>query len=81
MVTVSEREVTVVVRGFSPSRLERSAARECERELGEQGPWQFTRAEVVPAMVSLGGRVRLYEGRFSASRPRPALDRFVPLAR
>jgi hypothetical protein len=68
MVQVSADEVSVVTRGFSRGDLERQAARECERVLGGQERWRFTSTEVVPCMVSPGGRVRLYEGRFVARR-------------
>jgi hypothetical protein len=66
MVRVSDQEVSVVVQGFSPAQLEDCAARECEQALGAKDSWEFTKAEIVPSMVSLGGRVRLYEGRFVA---------------
>lgn len=66
MVSVSAQEVSVVVQGFSRAQLQQTAARECEQALGAKDSWQFTKAEIVPSMVSLGGRVRLYEGRFVA---------------
>jgi hypothetical protein len=67
MVSVSPDRVAVVARGFSRSALREQAVRECERVLGRQDDWQLTQAEIVPCMVSLGGRVRLYEGRFVAT--------------
>jgi hypothetical protein len=67
VVTTSENEVSVLLRGFSPEDLRKRAIGECGRVFGDC-PWQLTRADVVPCMVSAGGRVRLYEGRFSACR-------------
>lgn len=63
----SENAVSVLLRGFSPDELRRRAIGECGRVFGDC-PWQLTKADVVPCMVSAGGRVRLYEGRFSACR-------------
>jgi len=60
-------EVTVVIRGFSRDVLQQRAVGECGRVFGDC-PFQMTRADVVPCMVSAGGRVRLFEGRFSACR-------------
>jgi hypothetical protein len=67
VVNASENEVSVVLRGFSPDDLRKRALGECGRVFGDC-PFQLTRADVVPCMVSAGGRVRLYEGRFSACR-------------
>jgi hypothetical protein len=67
LVKATENEVSVVLRGFSPDVLRRRALGECGRVFGDC-PFQVTRADVVPCMVSAGGRVRLYEGRFSACR-------------
>jgi hypothetical protein len=61
-------EVSIVVRGLSTSDLRRKAVRRCELALGRQDCWCFTQAEVVPCMKTLGGHVRLYEGRFVACR-------------
>jgi hypothetical protein len=58
----------VLLRGFDPAYLRRQAARECEQRLGSA--WQFTEEHITPCMVSAGGRVRLYEGRFRATRGR-----------
>jgi hypothetical protein len=66
--TAGPDQVSVVVRGLSSSDLRRLAARRCERALGKQDCWCFTEADVRPCMVSLGGHVRLYEGRFVATR-------------
>jgi hypothetical protein len=60
-------EVSVIVRGFSCDVLQERALGECGRVFGDC-PFQLTRADVVPCMVSAGGRVRLFEGRFSACR-------------
>ena len=58
---------TIVVRGFSPAELRRHAARSCDT--GDvTGRWRIVDESVVPCLVSLGGRVRLYEGRFRAVR-------------
>jgi hypothetical protein len=67
VVEESGGQVSVVLRGFSTDDLRRQALGECGRVFGDC-PWQLTRAEVVPCMVSAGGRVRLYEGHFSACR-------------
>jgi hypothetical protein len=58
---------TIVVRGFSPVELRRYAEKNCSAVFGET-PWRITGESFVPCLVSLGGRVRLYEGRFSATR-------------
>jgi hypothetical protein len=58
---------TIVLRGFSPIELRRQAEQRCRAAFGDDA-WQITDASVVPCLVSLGGRVRLYEGRFSAAR-------------
>jgi hypothetical protein len=67
VVNASGDEVSVILRGFSPDDLKKRALGECGRVFGDC-PFQLTRSEVVPCMVSAGGRVRLYEGRFSACR-------------
>ena len=66
MVTIAEDRVLITARGFSPAELWRYATRECEKALGRDC-WCFTLAEVKPCMVSLGGRARLFEGRFVAT--------------
>ena len=65
---VSAGEVSVVLQGFSPADVRRHATRACERALGRRDSWHFTEEHVVSSMVSLGGRTRLYEGRFVASK-------------
>jgi hypothetical protein len=67
IVTQRGDEVSVVVRGFSPDVLQQRALGECGRVFGDC-PFQMTKADVVPCMVSAGGRVRLFEGHFSACR-------------
>ena len=64
--STSGTEASIVLRGLSPRELRRQAIRECERRLGAGS--RFTEERIVPCMVSLGGRVRLYEGRFQVSR-------------
>jgi hypothetical protein len=62
----SERErFEVVLRGFSPRELEERAEGECARHFGDNG-WQMCEKACAPCLVSLGGRVRLYEARFVA---------------
>ena len=68
VVNVSGDRASVLVRGFSPSELRRRATRDCREALGSGADWRFTREEIVPCLVSIGGRVRLYEGHFEASR-------------
>jgi hypothetical protein len=67
-VNVSGDRATLTMRGLSPADLRRRAARDCSRVFGDDRGWQFTREEIVPCVRSLGGRVRLYEGRFDARR-------------
>jgi hypothetical protein len=68
VVELSGNCASLTMRGFSPTDLRRRAASDCCRVFGEDCGWRFTREEIVPCMVSIGGRVRLYEGRFEASR-------------
>ncbi len=63
----SEDCVELTLRGFSPAELRACAERRCAcygLELRE--------ARIRPCMVSPGGRVRLYEGRFLARAARAA---------
>jgi len=53
---------TIVVRGFSPTELRRRVECECRKSFGEA--CRITGETITPCSVSLGGRVRLYEGRF-----------------
>lgn len=68
LMQVSGDRASVKVRGFSPADLRRRAVRDCGQAFGSAADWRFTAEEIVPCMVSIGGRVRLYEGRFEASR-------------
>jgi hypothetical protein len=65
---LSGDRASVLVRGFRPADLRRRAARDCRQVFGADTGWRFTQEEIVPCMVSIGGRVRLYEGRFEAAR-------------
>ena len=60
-------ETAVVVRALSPADCRRHAACICDRKLGDKC-WHFTAESIAPCLVSLGGRARLYEGRFQATR-------------
>jgi hypothetical protein len=53
---------TIVARGFSPAELRRRVECECRKSFGEA--CRITGETITPCSVSLGGRVRLYEGRF-----------------
>jgi hypothetical protein len=68
LINISDDRASVLVRGFSPAELRRRASRDCGKAFGSEAGWRFTREEIVPCLVSIGGRVRLYEGRFEASR-------------
>jgi len=59
MTSVEER-FEVTIRGFSPRELEARAEGECARHFGEQG-FKVCERTCLPCLVSLGGRVRLYE--------------------
>jgi hypothetical protein len=68
VLNVSDDRASVLIRGFSPADLRRRAARDCKQAFGSDAGWRFTQEEIVPCLVSIGGRVRLYEGRFEAAR-------------
>jgi hypothetical protein len=53
----------LTLRGFSPAELRACAERRCAC-FG----LEVKRSEIKPCMVSPGGRVRLYEGHFTAAR-------------
>lgn len=57
---------SVVVRGISPEACRRRAACACDRQLGDQC-WRFEQQQVAPCFVTIGGRPRLWEGRFIAA--------------
>lgn len=61
-----EQGFAVVVRGISPEACRRQAACACDRELGDRC-WRFEQEQVSPCLVTLGGRPRLWEGRFVAA--------------
>jgi hypothetical protein len=56
---------TIIVRGFSPNELRRRVECECRKSFGEA--CRITGETITPCSVSLGGRVRLYEGRFDVA--------------
>jgi len=56
-------ELELTLRGFSPEELKACAEKRCACY-----GYQVRRAEIRPCMVSAGGHVRLYEGRFVAAR-------------
>jgi hypothetical protein len=60
----AEREPReIVVRASCRAALEGRAVKECRRLLGDC-PFRLSETAVCPCMVSLGGHVRLWEGRF-----------------
>jgi hypothetical protein len=65
-VTVDSSE-SVVLRGLSPRELRERAQCEFDRRFGK-GCWQLCGERSEPCLVSVGGRVRLYECRFEAVR-------------
>ncbi|HZO96114.1 MAG TPA: hypothetical protein VFB42_01960 [Gaiellaceae bacterium] len=56
-------ELELTLRGFSPAELRACAEKRCACY-----GYRVSKAEIRPCMVSAGGRVRLYEGRFVAAR-------------
>jgi len=54
----------LTLRGFSPAELKLCADKQCAGY-----GLEVCESEIKPCMVSPGGHVRLYEGRFIASRP------------
>lgn len=56
----------LTLRGFSPRELRARAEHECACHFGDCD-WKLEQAEYVPCVGTLGGRVRLYEGRFVAT--------------
>jgi hypothetical protein len=54
-------ELELTLRGFSPAELKACAEKRCACY-----GFQVREAEIRPCMVTPGGRVRLYEGRFLA---------------
>jgi hypothetical protein len=60
---------TVVLRGLSPRELRDRARCRFDERFGE-GCWRLCGEETKPCLVSIGGRVRLYECRFRAEASR-----------
>jgi len=60
-------EAPVVVRALSVADCRRQAACICDRKLGEHC-WRFTAESVTPCLKTIGGRARLYEGKFEVTR-------------
>jgi len=58
-------ELELTLRGFSPAELKACAEKRCACY-----GFEVKEAVIRPCMVSAGGRVRLYEGRFVAG-PQP----------
>ena len=56
---------TVVLRGLSPRELREQAACRFDHRFGE-GCWRLCGDRTRPCLVSIGGRVRLYECAFEA---------------
>jgi hypothetical protein len=54
---------TVVVCGLNACDMRKCAIKNCCKLYGEAN-WEVAEEVIQPRMVSLGGRVRLYEGRF-----------------
>jgi hypothetical protein len=63
MTATASQPRTVVVCGFSACDMRKCAIRNCCKLYG-QANWHVTEEVIEPRMISLGGRVRLYEGRF-----------------
>jgi hypothetical protein len=63
-----EDRVELVLGGCRRDELRRAAVRACTRRFGA-GDWRVRGEEFRPAMVSRGGSVRLWEGRFELERP------------
>jgi hypothetical protein len=63
---VEAQKDVIVLRGLSPDTLHRRACRSFDQRLGERR-WTLTEQRFTPCLVTIGGRVRLYEGRFEAA--------------
>jgi hypothetical protein len=63
--TPTALEQTVVLRGTSPRELRARAHCRFDERFGK-GCWRLCGEETQPCLVSIGGRVRLYECRFAA---------------
>jgi hypothetical protein len=73
-VSRTDGEVTVVLRGFSPTELRKHALEECGRAFAGC-PFRLTGTEVVPCMISPGGRALLYECRLCGRLDELGLER------
>jgi hypothetical protein len=58
-----QNSLELTLRGFSPEELKACAEKRCACY-----GLEVTEAEIKPCMLSPGGRVRLYEGHFLATR-------------
>jgi hypothetical protein len=56
---------TVVLRGLSPRDLRKRASCQFDERFGK-GCWHLCGEATRPCLVSIGGRIRLYECRFDA---------------
>jgi hypothetical protein len=65
MALLEDERFEVTLRGLSPRELEVRAEGECAKHFGETG-WRFCERTCAPCLVTLGGRVRLYEGHYVA---------------
>jgi hypothetical protein len=65
MAATAPERFEVTLRGFSPRELEQRAEGECARHFGDED-WRMCEKTCAPCLVSLGGRVRLYEAHFVA---------------
>jgi hypothetical protein len=63
---VAERSESIVLRGLSPQRMHARAAEEFDARFGGRS-WRLREERFTPCLVTVGGRVRLYEGRFDAT--------------
>ena len=62
----AETRQTMVVCGLCRDDLRRCVERDCRRSFGESG-WQIVGETISPRLTTLGGRVRLWEGRFEVA--------------
>ena len=60
---IADDGLELTLRGFSPEELKACAEKRCACY-----GLKLREAQIRPCMVSLGGHVRLYEGRFLAAR-------------
>ena len=67
MVRQAGNDALIVIRALSAGDARRSATRACARELGGDD-WQIVDESITTCLTTVGGRPRLYEGRFTARR-------------